>query len=100
MATKKEKLSFESLSFYKKTESGYLRFAVLRFAAFFTVFFAAFFTVFFAAFFTVFFAAGFRFATFLTAFFAVFFFAAIGLVMLLRLILSTHSYKQFHMNAF
>lgn len=86
----KEKLP-KGVFLFTKTESDYLRFAVLRFAAFFTVFFAAFFTVFFA---------GFRFAAFLTVFFAAFFFAAIVLVKLLRLILSTHPYKQFHMNAF
>jgi hypothetical protein len=50
-------------------QENYLRFAVLRFAAFFTVFFAAFFTVFFA---------GRRFAVvFFTDFLAAFFFAAI-----------------------
>jgi hypothetical protein len=75
---KKRKTLFRESFFLQKTESGYLRFAVLRFAAFFTVFLAAGFR--FAAFFTVFLAAGFRFAAFLTAFFAVFFFAAIGLV--------------------
>jgi hypothetical protein len=54
-------------------QENYLRFAVLRFAAFFTVFFAAFFTVFLTVFF-----AGRRFAVvFFTDFLAAFFFAAI-----------------------
>ncbi len=58
-------------SFLKQDLKDYLRFATLRFAAFFTVFLAAFFA-------TRFFGAAF-FAAFFTVFFAAFFFAAIGI---------------------